>query len=78
MTDDSILGASEGAFDLTQASSVGEVDAWIESLMSCKQLSEVDVKKLCDKVCTLLGSHDPQRKSSSISLTLLGARDFTG
>lgn len=58
MTDDSILGASEGAFDLTQASSVGEVDAWIESLMACKQLSEVDVKKLCDKVCSLPVSHD--------------------
>ena len=28
----------------------GEVDAWIEQLSQCKQLSEADVKKLCDKV----------------------------
>lgn len=50
MTDDSMLVGGDGAFDINQASSVGEVDAWIESLMACKQLSEVDVKKLCDKV----------------------------
>jgi serine/threonine-protein phosphatase 2A catalytic subunit len=28
----------------------GEVDAWIEQLSQCKQLSEQDVKRLCDKV----------------------------
>lgn len=51
MTDDTLsTGVGDGAFGSNQASSVGEVDAWIESLMSCKQLSEVDVKKLCDKV----------------------------
>jgi hypothetical protein len=27
-----------------------DVDTWIEMLMNCKQLSEADVKKLCDKV----------------------------
>lgn len=27
-----------------------EVDAWIEQLSQCKQLTEADVKKLCDKV----------------------------
>lgn len=32
---------------------VGEVDQWISQLSQCKQLSESDVKKLCDKV----GSH---------------------
>lgn len=62
MTDDSILGASEGAFDLTQPSSVGEVDAWIENLMACKQLSEVDVKKLCDKVCISSSSRTTRNK----------------
>lgn len=50
MTDVSILGGGDCAFDSSQTTSVGEVDAWIESLMACKQLSEVDVKKLCDKV----------------------------
>jgi hypothetical protein len=29
-----------------------EVDGWIEQLSQCKQLSEADVKKLCDKVRT--------------------------
>lgn len=27
-----------------------EIDVWIEQLSQCKQLSEADVKKLCDKV----------------------------
>ena len=54
MTDDSLLASGEGAFDPTQPSSVNEVDGWIESLMTCKQLSENDVKKLCDKVCPSL------------------------
>ena len=27
-----------------------EVDAWIAQLSQCKQLSEVDVKTLCDRV----------------------------
>jgi serine/threonine-protein phosphatase 2A catalytic subunit len=27
-----------------------EVDGWIQQLSQCKQLSEADVKKLCDKV----------------------------
>jgi hypothetical protein len=27
-----------------------EVDGWIQQLIECKQLSEADVKKLCDKV----------------------------
>jgi serine/threonine-protein phosphatase 2A catalytic subunit len=26
------------------------VDGWIESLMNCKQLAEVDVQRLCEKV----------------------------
>jgi hypothetical protein len=27
-----------------------EVDSWIAQLSQCKQLSEADVKRLCDKV----------------------------
>jgi serine/threonine-protein phosphatase 2A catalytic subunit len=27
-----------------------EIDGWIEQLTQCKQLLEVDVKRLCDKV----------------------------
>ncbi len=29
---------------------VGDLDAWIQLLMGCKQLPEADVKKLCEKV----------------------------
>lgn len=29
-----------------------EIDGWIEQLSQCKPLTEADVKKLCDKVCT--------------------------
>jgi serine/threonine-protein phosphatase 2A catalytic subunit len=31
-----------------------EIDGWIEQLSQCKQLTENDVKKLCDKVCLTL------------------------
>lgn len=33
--------------------SIGTLDGWIDSLMSCKQLSEADVQRLCNKVPTL-------------------------
>lgn len=29
------------------------LDGWIENLMACKQLSEGDVQKLCDRVSIL-------------------------
>lgn len=32
---------------------VAEQDQWITHLSDCKQLSENDVKRLCDKVCEL-------------------------
>ena len=32
--------------------SIGTLDGWIESLMTCKQLAESDVQRLCDKVWT--------------------------
>lgn len=34
----------------SEPATVGSIDGWIESLMSCKQLSEADVQRLCDKV----------------------------
>lgn len=34
----------------TEPTTVGTLDGWIEGLMSCKQLSELDVQRLCDKV----------------------------
>lgn len=30
--------------------SIPTLDGWIESLMTCKQLSEADVQRLCEKV----------------------------
>lgn len=36
---------------VTEAPSIAVVDGWIDSLMTCKQLSEADVQRLCDKVC---------------------------
>jgi hypothetical protein len=30
-----------------------EVDAWLEQLRQCKQLTEAEVQKLCDKECSL-------------------------
>jgi serine/threonine-protein phosphatase 2A catalytic subunit len=29
---------------------IGDVDSWVQVLLNCKQLSENDVKKLCEKV----------------------------
>jgi hypothetical protein len=30
-----------------------ELDQWVEQLMECKPLSEIQVKSLCEKVCYL-------------------------
>jgi hypothetical protein len=32
------------------SSSINELDGWIMTLMQCKQLSELDVQRLCEKV----------------------------
>lgn len=39
-----------GLSPVSDATSIPTLDGWIESLMACKQLSEDDVQKLCDKV----------------------------
>ena len=39
-----------------------EVDGWIAQLSQCKQLSEADVKRLCDKVCKLCLMYDKARR----------------
>ncbi|PKS08793.1 hypothetical protein jhhlp_003402 [Lomentospora prolificans] len=33
-----------------EPATVPTLDGWIESLMNCKQLSELDVQRLCEKV----------------------------
>lgn len=35
---------------ITDSGSIPTLDGWIESLMTCKQLSEEDVRRLCDRV----------------------------
>lgn len=35
---------------VTDLQSVRTLDRWIETLMNCKQLSEDDVKRLCEQV----------------------------
>lgn len=34
-----------------EPTTIPTLDGWIESLMSCKQLAESDVQRLCEKVC---------------------------
>jgi serine/threonine-protein phosphatase 2A catalytic subunit len=43
---------------MTSSNSVADVDAWITQLQDCKQLSEGDIKRLCEKVreaCNIYG-----------------------
>lgn len=35
---------------VTDPESIPTLEGWIESLMSCKQLAENDVQRLCDRV----------------------------
>jgi len=35
----------------TEPASIPTLDGWIETLMTCKQLAESDVQRLCEKVC---------------------------
>jgi hypothetical protein len=37
-----------------EPTTIPTLDGWIESLMSCKQLAELDVQRLCDKVRVLV------------------------
>lgn len=34
----------------TEPTTIPTLDGWIESLMTCKQLAESDVQRLCEKV----------------------------
>lgn len=37
----------------TEPASIPTLDGWIENLMSCKQLAENDVQRLCERVCNV-------------------------
>lgn len=34
----------------SEPTTIPTLDGWIESLMTCKQLAEADVQRLCEKV----------------------------
>lgn len=42
--------APHGLSPQSDPQSIPTLDGWIESLMSCKQLAENDVSRLCDRV----------------------------
>jgi hypothetical protein len=39
--------------DPSEKNQLKELDGWIEQLMDCKQLSETNVKTLCEKVISI-------------------------
>lgn len=53
----------------TEPTTIPSVDGWIESLMSCKQLAESDVQRLCEKVRSLIKM--PSSLASPCLLALL-------
>ena len=50
MEDVGKMSESNEAPPPAETPSIPTLDGWIENLMSCKQLAEDDVRKLCDKV----------------------------
>jgi len=56
------------------------LDGWIEGLMKCKQLSEADVQRLCEKVCRHLFDmhHSGGRPSIASQRTRAPGRAFDG
>lgn len=54
---------------MSTSNSVADVDAWITQLQDCKQLSESDIKKLCDKVSALISDLPGGKKERGLMLT---------
>lgn len=50
MEDVGRVPAEVSSLPTLEPATVPTVDGWIESLMSCKQLAELDVQRLCEKV----------------------------
>lgn len=59
--EDAVKTESRDSAPQYEAPSIPVLDSWIDSLMSCKQLSEADVTKLCDKVSARVLSRVPAR-----------------
>jgi hypothetical protein len=56
MADVGQVPADVSSMPVLEPATVPTVDGWIESLMACKQLAEVDVQRLCEKVKSLSGA----------------------
>lgn len=50
MEDVGRVPADVSAMPALAPTTIPDVDGWIESLMNCKQLTEIDVQRLCEKV----------------------------
>ena len=67
----------------SEPASIPTLDGWIESLMSCKQLAENDVQRLCEKVCCAVRLHQRHTKTNSLNefgltgIACLGSRSST-
>jgi hypothetical protein len=52
----------------TEPASIPTLDGWIESLMTCKQLAEVDVQRLCEKVRGLRRSREGRQSVEGVNV----------
>jgi serine/threonine-protein phosphatase 2A catalytic subunit len=50
MEDVGRIPADVSSLPTLEPATIPTLDGWIESLMNCKQLAEVDVQRLCEKV----------------------------
>lgn len=50
----------------SEAAPIPTLDGWIESLMTCKQLAEVDVQRLCEKVCSSADTNSITRRQRDV------------
>lgn len=48
-----------------EPTTIPTLDGWIEGLMSCKQLAETDVQRLCEKVSNPTDMLEPRRRPRS-------------
>jgi len=51
-----------GLSPVSDPGSIPTLDGWIENLMNCKQLAEVDVSRLCDRVGFSVRQYASERK----------------
>ncbi|KAH8639933.1 serine threonine-protein phosphatase pp2a catalytic subunit [Alternaria alternata] len=62
----------------SEPTTIPTLDGWIESLMSCKQLAESDVQRLCDKVCDIASRRKTAQIASSDEHCATGPRGTPG